>query len=180
MKSFVKTLQMTCIVFLLNENVFSQSAAQNTKHAEEYVCFPCGQDCDKIIFNRPGTCSHCHMQLVKKPINTFKNIQPADICKYIDDHPAVVLLDVRTKREFEEKEMPNYGSLKNGINIPIQELENRLSELTQFKNREIIVYCSHSQRSPRASYLLVQNGFTKVSNMSGGLSELKDGTCKNK
>ena len=152
--------------------------AQTAKAIEEYVCTPCGNDCDKTIYHKPGTCPHCNMALVKKPATTFKTIQPENLCKYIADHPKVVLLDVRTKKEFEEKSFPNYGSLKNSINIPIQELEQRFKELNVYKNQEIIVFCSHSQRSPRASYMLMQQGFTNVTNMAGGLSELDDDSCK--
>lgn len=118
------------------------------------------------------------MPLVKKPSITFKTIQPENLCQYIAAHPKVVLLDVRTKKEFEEKSFPNYGSLKNSINIPIQELELRVKELDAYKDKEIIVFCSHSQRSPRASYMLMQHGFTNVTNMAGGLSELDDDTCR--
>ena len=80
--------------------------------------------------------------------------------------------------EFEGTADPNYGTLKNAINIPIQELANRLSEIESLKTKEIIVFCSHSHRSPRASYLLIQNGFTDVTNMAGGMNVLKDNSCK--
>jgi rhodanese-related sulfurtransferase len=118
------------------------------------------------------------MELIKKSSVSFKTIQPADLCKYIHDHPGVVLLDVRTKEEFEGKADPDYGTLKNAINIPVQVLAERLSELDSYKKKEIIVYCSHSHRSPRASYILTQNGFLNVTNMAGGMSVLKDNSCK--
>ena len=118
------------------------------------------------------------MALVKKSTVAFKTIQPTEICDYISKHPDVVLLDVRTKDEFEGKANPNFGTLKNAINIPVQELENRLADISGLKNKEIIVYCSHSHRSPRASYILTQNGFTNVTNMAGGMSVMKDNFCK--
>src|SRR5262249_51416709 len=31
-----------------------------------YVCPPCGLDCDKLTFDRPGVCPHCGMTLVEK------------------------------------------------------------------------------------------------------------------
>ncbi|HEV7620480.1 MAG TPA: rhodanese-like domain-containing protein, partial [Flavisolibacter sp.] len=107
----------------------------------------------------------------------FATIQPSQICDYLKGHPGVVLLDVRTKEEFEGKAKPDYGTLKNAINIPVQELQARLAELNRFKNKEIIVYCSHSHRSPRASYLLTQNGFTHIINMAGGMSVMNDKSC---
>lgn len=145
---------------------------------EQYQCMPCGSDCDNVVHDKPGTCSHCSMPLVKKSTVVFKEIAAADICKYIELHPNAVLLDVRTKLEFEGKADPNFGTLKNAINIPIQELETRIGELSQYKNKEIIVFCSHSHRSPRASYMLTQHGFSKVSNMSGGMSVMVNAACR--
>jgi rhodanese-related sulfurtransferase/DNA-directed RNA polymerase subunit RPC12/RpoP len=176
---FLRAFLLTCITFLSAQITFSQTNQHGTtKYVEEYVCMPCGQDCDKIIYNKPGTCPHCGMPLVKKSTVTFKTIQPADICNYIKLHPDVVLLDVRTKEEFERKANPDYGTLQNAINIPVQELKNRLTEIDSLKNRKIIVYCSHSHRSPQASYILTQNGFINVTNMAGGMSVMSDNACK--
>ena len=107
----------------------------------------------------------------------FKSIQPTEICGHIAKHPEVILLDVRTREEFEGK-TDDYGTLKNAINIPIQELESRIAEINDMKEKEIIVYCSHSKRSPRASYFLTQHGFKNVTNMEGGMSTMKDNSCK--
>ena len=82
------------------------------------------------------------------------------------------------QEEFEGKANPDFGSLQNAINIPIQELETRIEELDAYKNKQVIVYCSQSHRSPRASYLLTQNGFTKVTNLAGGMSVMEDKSCK--
>jgi rhodanese-related sulfurtransferase len=89
-----------------------------------------------------------------------------------------VLLDVRTKEEFQGMSEPNFGTLKNAINIPIGEVQNRIGELQKLKNQEILVFCSHSHRSPQVSYLLTQNGFSKIRNMNGGMSVMMDNTCK--
>ena len=40
------------------------------------------------------------MDLVKKSTIRFKTIQPASLCAYVQAHPGVVLLDVRTPEEF--------------------------------------------------------------------------------
>lgn len=110
------------------------------------------------------------MELVKKSSVVFRTIQPDAVCAYVQSHPGVVLLDVRTRDEFIGKATPDFGTLKNAINIPVQELRARVAELAKFKGRPIIVYCSHSHRSPEASYVLTQNGFTNVTNMAGGMS----------
>ena len=154
--------------------------AQNSSNPiqETYQCIPCGYDCDKESFDKPGKCGHCKMELVKKSTVSFKSIEPTEICKYLKAHPNVILLDVRTKEEFDGKASPNFGSLKGAINIPIQELEKQLDKIAHLKGADIIVYCSHSHRSPRASYLLSNNGFVNITNMAGGISKVKDVSCK--
>ena len=152
--------------------------AQNNKQQITYVCLPCGSTCDNAEHKQPGQCEHCQMELVDKSTVVHKNIEPETICKFISENKNVVLLDVRTREEYEGTADPNFGTLKNAINIPIQELEQRLRELDKYKNSTILVFCSHSRRSPRASYLLTQNGFKKVVNMNGGMSVVTDESCK--
>lgn len=144
--------------------------------SKEYVCLPCGYECDTAEFDKLGTCEHCGMTLVKKSAIKFTTISITEMCNGINANPNVVLLDVRSADEFKgtSTEVPTFGHFKKAININITELESRLGELKAYKSSEIIVYCSHSHRSPRASYLLGQNGFTNVKNMAGGVSTLKD------
>lgn len=71
-----------------------------------------------------------------------------------------VLVDVRTADEY------SLAPLPNSINIPVDELRNRLEELP--KDRPIIVSCAVGLRGYLAYRILVQNGFTDVRNLSGG------------
>jgi len=141
---------------------------------DEYVCQPCGQECDNQVYSKPGTCHSCGMALVKKSTVKFKNIDLEEVCNRIKDNPKIVLLDVRSPGEFNgsNKDIPTFGHFKNAININVGELEERVNELSKYKDSEVIVYCSHSHRSPRASYLLGTHGFTNVKNMIGGVSML--------
>ncbi len=157
--------------------LYSQNKAAVPKKDTDFVCTPCGYDCDKINFSKGGMCKSCNMPLVKRSSIYFKTIEPSAICAYIKKHPSVVLLDVRTREEFEGKGDPDFGTLHNAINIPIQELESKLNTLKYLANKDIIVFCSHSHRSPRAAYMLNQSGFKKVTNMAGGMSVMKDELC---
>lgn len=147
-----------------------------------YTCLPCGSSCDTATYKSPGTCSHCHMQLVDKKTITHKTIQPQQLCGVNSSN--TIFLDVRTPEEFNGTAPEKFGAIKNAINIPVQELQKRMNELDAYKNKPIIVYCSHSHRSPRASYMLTQAGFTNVTNMSGGMSvwkeQVKDADCTTK
>lgn len=142
--------------------------------APVYVCMPCGYACDSHEFDKPGTCPDCGMQLVDKATVKFKDMTAEDFCKRMTANPAAIILDVRSDEEFTgtTTDVPSFGHFKNAININVTELEQKLDQLAAYKNREILVYCSHSHRSPRASYLLGTKGFTNVVNMRGGVSTL--------
>ncbi len=172
------TILITAIILIISA-LSDNSITHGNNQKETYQCLPCGQSCDNESYSGSGNCKSCHMELVKKLTVRFKSIQPAQLCNYIKKNPQVILLDVRSKDEFDGKVEPELGRLKNAINIPVQDLETRLNELAQFKNKEIIVYCSRSHRSPRASYILNQKGYGKVTNMEGGLSMLTDKRCLN-
>lgn len=123
------------------------------------------------------------MKLVLKSALKFKNLSASEFCERINANPAVLLLDVRSKGEFNDTDWGNtYGHFKNAVNINIDELEKRLGELAKYKDREILVYCSHSVRSPRAAIILNEHGFKNVSNLAGGVSTLhpKNDECLKK
>ena len=70
-----------------------------------------------------------------------------------------LLLDVRNPGELEN------GFIEGGINIPVDELRQRLNELP--KDKEIIIYCQVGLRGNVAYRQLVNNGF-KARNLIGG------------
>ena len=69
-----------------------------------------------------------------------------------------VLIDVRTALEFVE------GNIPGSINIPVDELRNRLNEIDKQKN--IFIYCQIGLRGYLAQRILTQNGFENVKNIS--------------
>ena len=175
-------MKRTSIVLLISSILVISLYSFSDKNKEssiaiKYSCLPCGSACDSAVYDNPGDCSHCNMKLVDRSTIVHKDIQPDKMCSL--DEKNVVFLDVRTPAEFNGKAEDKFGAIKNAINIPVQELEKRMNELEKYKDKEIIVYCSHSHRSPRASYMLTQYGFKKVTNMLGGMSVWKDQVKKN-
>lgn len=65
------------------------------------------------------------------------------------------LLDVRSAAEFAA------GHLPGAVNVPVQELEQRLGELGR-DGRAIVVYCRSGVRSGRAARLLRNAGYAAV------------------
>ncbi len=83
-------------------------------------------------------------------------------------HPNLVILDVRTVSEFEA------GHIPQAMLIPVQELSQRIDELSQHKNDEIVVYCRLGGRSHSASLTLDENNFTTVFDMLGGIEAWRE------
>ncbi len=71
-----------------------------------------------------------------------------------------IILDVRTPLE---REM---GYIENSINIPVDDLRDRMIELD--KSKKIVVYCAVGIRGYAAARILEQNGFNQVYNLMGG------------
>jgi hypothetical protein len=47
--AFLKFLLITCVIILFTENASAQTAKQaSTGDLDQYVCMPCGNDCDNI------------------------------------------------------------------------------------------------------------------------------------
>lgn len=115
------------------------------------------------------------MELVDKITIKHKSVSPNDLSNFIKSTDNLVLLDVRTKEEYNGQIKPNFGILKNAIYIPISEIENGGFDRLD-KSIRILVFCSHAHRSARVSYLLTQKGFNNIINLLGGMSEVKDST----
>jgi len=81
-----------------------------------------------------------------------------------------IILDVRKPDEWEE------GMIKGAINIPLDELRNRLDELD--RNKMILIYCQVGLRGYLAYRLLKLNGFSQVKNLSGGYKTYYPTTCR--
>ncbi len=74
---------------------------------------------------------------------------------------APLLLDVRENWEFATCQIP--GS----VQIPMALVPIRISELDD--DREIVCICHHGARSMQVAAFLERNGFTDVTNLTGGI-----------
>lgn len=76
------------------------------------------------------------------------------------DREKGLLIDVRTPQEY------NLGTIKGSINIPVDEIRERLDEIPE--NKDIYVFCQVGLRGYLASRILMQKGYRTVKNLSGG------------
>jgi rhodanese-related sulfurtransferase len=74
-----------------------------------------------------------------------------------------LIVDVRETNEVTAAHIPG------AINIPLSQLKQRLTELDNYKNSEIITQCRTGGRSAEALKILTASGFTNVKNLEGGI-----------
>ena len=79
----------------------------------------------------------------------------------LNEMEKVNLIDVRTPTEF------NAGSVPSALNIPLNEVVNRLDELKELQ--PILVFCAAGIRSQKAIDFLIANGVNQVENGGGWL-----------
>ena len=73
------------------------------------------------------------------------------------------LLDVRSPEEFSQNHVPG------AVNIPLDQITNRLDEIESMKS-PIIAYCRSGNRSEMATSILKQHGYEAYN--GGGLSDV--------
>lgn len=96
-----------------------------------------------------------------------KNVSADEAYKLINENKNLVVLDVRTKGEFES------GHIPKAKNIPVQQLAARIKELDKHKETPILVHCASGGRSPSAVKALIKNKFTQVYHLNRGLTTWK-------
>ena len=107
----------------------------------------------------------CNQKTIEQtPVKEFPNITVADVQKKIKVKNNILLLDVRTVTEFDGP----LSHIAGAVLLPIQELEQRVDELNEHKEKEIIVICRSGNRSQTGTRILISQGFNAV-NMLGGM-----------
>lgn len=85
---------------------------------------------------------------------------------YIEDIEGSLLIDVRSKSEFERE------TIDGAINIYVSDLRERYSELP--KDKKIILFCNTGFQSYVASRILIQKGFHNVYSLTAGIEIYKE------
>lgn len=93
----------------------------------------------------------------------MEDISVQELKKRQTDKEALNILDVREQWEYDEE---NMGARL----IPLGDLPNRINEIENWKNKELIVHCKSGKRASQARKFLISKGFTKVRNLLGGLT----------
>ena len=74
-----------------------------------------------------------------------------------------LLLDCREQQEFE------IVQIAGATLLPMSEIQERIGELNEWKERSVVVYCHHGGRSLQVANYLRQQGWSKAQSMAGGV-----------
>lgn len=96
----------------------------------------------------------------------MQDITVKELKERMDKGETLIVIDVREPWEYEEF---NIG----GQLVPLGELPSMVDDWDEWQNKEIIVHCKSGGRSGAAKGFLMQNGFTTVRNLIGGIEAWK-------
>lgn len=89
-------------------------------------------------------------------------IDPAKVLERQRGGEALLFVDVR-----ERGELMASGKIEGALHIPLRDVPTRHGEIG--RDRDIVVYCAAGMRSLDAAMFLRDQGFEKVSSLSGGI-----------
>ena len=86
---------------------------------------------------------------------------PTTYKKNLENGKPMILLDVRTKEEYENRH------IKGSILLPIHRIELEITSIFPDKNLTYVIYCRSGVRSYNALLLMKQLGYLSVYDMGG-------------
>lgn len=100
---------------------------------------------------------------VGQSVSFVKDISVTDLHNLKD---SIQLLDVRTPKEVSE------GKISGAVSVNIYDADfaKQIDNLKLDKDKELYVYCRSGGRSSQAADKLSKQGFTKVYNVTGGIT----------
>ena len=93
------------------------------------------------------------------------SIQPDELAKRIADGTAPVVLDVRSKREFDQ------GHVPGAVHVPFWQVGRHWRQLQ--REAPVVVYCGHGPRAYMAGAALKRRGFGNIIYLAGHMKKWK-------
>ncbi len=91
----------------------------------------------------------------------IKQLTPREL----DQKKGMVLLDVRTDKEYEQ------GHIPGAVHVPLADVGDKVKKLK--KDKELVVYCRSGNQSIWAIKRLMGMGYKNLYNLKGGYSAWK-------
>lgn len=99
-------------------------------------------------------------------IRRGRTIDIPELKRRLENNGALVL-DVRTAKDF----VGEQGHIDSALNISVEELPDRINELSKYVEHPIALVCRTDKRSAKAAMLLTKQGFHDVHVVRGGMTK---------
>lgn len=177
---FCNKLDLKGRVFIAEEGI-NGTVSGKKPNIEEYKrklrSYP---EFENIIFKEDAAVEHAFKKMhvrVKNEIvnsglsevdlrNTGKRLKPDELKKFYERNEDFIIVDARNSYESE------IGHFKNAITPSMKtfrDWKNVADELADYKDKNIVTYCTGGIRCEKASAYLVQEGFKNVFQLDGGI-----------
>ncbi len=98
----------------------------------------------------------------KKP---YHKLYPQDLKRLLREKADFLLLDVRTRLEYDAEHIPQ------SIHLDIAEAEEKIFVLAPAQNKKIVIYCHGGERSIEMAEKLYRLGYTDIYYLHKGISQ---------
>jgi len=85
----------------------------------------------------------------------------------LDSEKDFLVLDVRAAEDF----IGEQGHIDGAVNIPLEELQQRMAELGDYLEQPVAIVCRTDRRSAKAALLLTEESFSDVHVVHGGMTK---------
>ena len=97
----------------------------------------------------------------------WSEITVEELYERLESDPPDLLIDVRSVEDYKGEK----GHLPNAVSIPMLELESRIDEIAEYKEKRIITMCPGGGLSLVAVDILQEAGFKDVKSLKGGTDQ---------
>ncbi len=119
----------------------------------------------KLYVRAKSEIVHAGLSHIKPLERTGKHLKPAEF-KAMKDAEDVLILDVRSNYEHQ------IGKFKNALTLNMdnfREFPEKVAELSAYKHKKVITYCTGGIKCEKASAYLLEQGFENVYQLEGGI-----------
>lgn len=134
------------------------SSFRSLKLNRDPRCRLCGDHPDIHQVSNAETTASANCEFTPE---NMESITTTELRAALNDDFQGLLIDVREPDEYAE------ANIEGSRLIPLQTLPDQLGSLPT--DREILIHCKSGRRSAKAVQLLLDNGFTRVKNVTGGI-----------
>ena len=113
------------------------------------------------IFLAVALLAACGQNKENKQEAAYVNITAQEAKELMDSREGYIILDTRTREEYEESRIPG------AILIPHDEILEKAEDVLADKDQLILVYCRSGRRSKLAAEDLVELGYTNIKEFGG-------------